>query len=321
MIDGELSLTDAIAASLPAFGGKATNMAAMTLIGDPVPTAPCFGVPMYWYDKHMRDNGLWERYDALTQEPDWGEPQARAEHLQAFMEEVHAAPIDPELVSLVVDKVGDRFLRARARFRSSTNAEDLGNFTGAGLYTSNSGDWSEDGEDISDAIRTVWASVWGPRAWEEREYWGITHTDVGMALLVNPTFQDEQANGVAVTGNVFDTAGLEPAFYINVQQGEASVVIPEDGTTTDQLLYYYSLPGQPVVYIAHSNQVLEGETVLSNAELYELGTALDAIHRYFYPVYGTQGGFYAMDTEFKFTVSGSLMMKQARPYPGWSVNQ
>ncbi|MCB9745101.1 MAG: hypothetical protein H6740_21105 [Alphaproteobacteria bacterium] len=321
IIDPELPLGEALDLRLPAFGGKATNMAAMTLIGDPVPTPPCFAVPMKWYDAHMRDNGLWERYDELTQDPNWGDPRERAELLIGFMEEVESAPIDPDFVALLVDKVGDRFLRARARFRSSTNAEDLGNFTGAGLYTSNSGDWSEDGEDLAAAVRTVWASVWGPRAWEEREYWGISHTDVGMALLANPTFQDEQANGVAVTGNVFDTAGLEPAFYINVQQGEASVVIPEDGTTTDQLLYYYSLPGQPVVYIAHSNQVLEGETVLSNAELYELGTALDAIHRYFYEAYGAGGGFYAMDTEFKFTVSGNLVMKQARPYPGWSVQE
>ena len=122
---------------------------------------------------------------------------------------------------------------------------------------------------------------------------------------------------MAVTGNVFDTSGLEPAFYINAQVGENSVVLPAPGHTTDQILYYYNLPGQPVVYINHSNLIREGETVMSNAELYQLGTALNAIHNHFYEAYGTSGGFYAMDTEFK-VVDGQVVMKQARPYPGWN---
>jgi hypothetical protein len=138
-----------------------------------------------------------------------------------------------------------------------------------------------------------------------------------MALMSNPAFRGEDANGVAITANIYDTAGLEPAFYVNVQKGEDSVVIPEDGDTTDQLLYYYTLPAQPIVYIAHSNQVPDGTNVLSQAQLYELGTALDQIHKFFYEAYGVGGGFYAMDTEFKF-VDGHVVMKQARPYPGWS---
>jgi hypothetical protein len=80
------------------------------------------------------------------------------------------------------------------------------------------------------------------------------------------------------------------------------------------------MPGQPIVYIAHSNLVEDGETVLTEAQLYELGVALDAIHTYFYPAYGTSGGFYAMDTEFKF-VDGHVVIKQARPYPGWSSDE
>ena len=48
--------------------------------------------------------------------------------------------------------------------------------------------------------------------------------------------------------------------------GEYSVVKPDPGVTTDQVLYYYAMPGQPVVYIRRSNLVPEGETVLSTAE-------------------------------------------------------
>jgi hypothetical protein len=45
-----------------------------------------------------------------------------------------------------------------------------------------------------------------------------------MALLVHNSFVDEEANGVALTSNPFDTSGMVPGFYINIQVGEASVV-------------------------------------------------------------------------------------------------
>jgi hypothetical protein len=65
-----------------------------------------------------------------------------------------------------------------------------------------------------------------------------------------------------------------------------------------------------------------GKTVLSRAQVNELGAALTAIHAFFNPVYGpnTPDHFYGMDVEFKFdtTEDGSvgLFVKQARPYPG-----
>jgi hypothetical protein len=320
IIDQSLPLADALRARVPAFGGKGANMAAMMQVRDEVPLEDCFVTPMHYYNQHMEDHGLWLRYDELTRDPEWIDPRRRAELLEGLQAEIEAAPMDPDALALILDHIDRNFAREKMRFRSSTNAEDLGNFTGAGLYTSKSGEWDATGADIEDAVKGVWASAWNPRAWEEREYWGIDHTRVGMALLSQPTFDDEDAGGVAVTGNVFDTSGLEPAFYINAQVGENSVVLPAPGHTTDQLLYYYNLPGQPVVYIAHSNLIRAGETVLSSAELYELGGALDAIHRFFYEAYGTGGGFYAMDTEFK-VVDGRVIMKQARPYPGWSASE
>jgi len=166
--------------------------------------------------------------------------------------------------------------------------------------------------------------VWSYRAFDEREYYSINHLDIGMALLCHRGFPDEQANGVAVTGNIYDLAGLEPAFYVNVQLGEESVVFPEEGVTTDIYLHYWEQAGQPVVYLGHSSLVDEDETVLSHNQVYELGLALDALHDYFFEVYGGDG-FYAMDVEFKFdTPEGAdepqVFVKQARPYPGWNAN-
>ncbi|MFT5585059.1 MAG: hypothetical protein ACI9VR_002647 [Cognaticolwellia sp.] len=314
------TLSEALNLRVPAFGGKATHYGGLSLIPD-FPAPPAFAIPVYFYNKHMEDNGLWEVVDVmLADEAFLSDPNVRATQLEALQDAIKAAPVDPELLALLTTKIEEGpYGTTRMRFRSSTNAEDLGSFTGAGLYTSKTGDPSDPDKTIEDAIGKVWASVWGQRAYEERAYWGIDHTQVGMALLCHRSFPDEEANGVAITNNLFDTSGLEPAFYVNVQLGEASVVQPEAGVISDQFLYYFDLPNQPIVYLATSSLMPEGETVLTERQIYDLGVALKQVHTFFAPAYG-DSSFYAMDTEFKFDGEDGeepvLYLKQARPYPG-----
>lgn len=320
------TLAEAIDAAIPSLGAKATNFSALTMIGPEVPVPDnAFVVPMSWYDTFMTTNGFWTEVEALLADPTFQvDPTVRRAELEALQARMIAAPLDPAVVAAISDKVLSNMPdHPRVRFRSSTNSEDLGNFTGAGLYTSMSGNPLDPAEPVDLAMKTVWASVWNSRAYEERDWYGIDHRAVGMALLVHRSFPEEEANGVAITGNIFDTTGLEPAFYVNVQYGDYSVVLPDPNITTDQFLYYYDLPGQPIVYLGHSNLIPPDQTVLTATEIYELGTALAAIRAFFLPVYGTEGGFYAMDTEFKFEAPAggtpTLYMKQARPYPGWNA--
>jgi phosphoenolpyruvate synthase/pyruvate phosphate dikinase len=211
------------------------------------------------------------------------------------------------------------------RFRTSTNSEDLDGFPCAGCYESQTGD-PTNWDSVLDAVRKTWASIWLFRTFEERSFYGIDHHSVGMALLCHHNFPAEEANGVATTNNPFDTAGIEPAFYVNVQWGgDAEVVHPPAGVTSDSFLYFFDNPNQPITFIAHSNLIPDGESVLTTAQTYELGKALKAIHERFSPAYGPKAGnnqWYAMDVEFKFDDMDSadgephLFVKQARPYPG-----
>jgi len=317
-----MDLADALSANVPAFGGKGTHFGGLTLIeGLPVPEG--FVVPVYWYDRFMKTHGLWDVVDEMLADPDFqGSVQVRDTMLAELRALIQQAELESEFMDALTAELEEDHPGQRMRFRSSTNAEDVAGFNGAGLYTSQSGELGNTADPVEDAVRAVWASVWNFRAYEEREYFGIEHTDIGMALLCHHSFPDEEANGVAITANVYDTSGLEPAFYINVQEGEESVVAPEPDVTTDQFLYYFELPGQPIVFIQHSSLVPEGETVLTTAETYELGVGLQAIHDFFLPVYGASGGFYGMDVEFKFDDLDSgetptLWVKQARPYPGF----
>jgi hypothetical protein len=329
------SLSDGISRAIPAFGAKATNYGALAVaqklgvfsalpqIDTPGPLAPAFGVPMFYYDQFMRENGLYERMKELMSEATWADPDAREKALDEFKDELRAAPIRKEVVDQVIARAEELFPGEDIRFRSSTNAEDLGQFTGAGLYDSETGKPAIPGDErdsVAWAIKKVWSQVWNPRAYQERDYFSMNHLDVGMALLVHANFPEEEAQGVALTNNPFDPSGLEPAFYVNGQVGNQDVVTPDRGVTPDSYLQYFNSPGQPVVYTQHSTLVPAGQTVLSESQTLRLGVALDAIHKYFFSAYGSKGGWYALEVDWKFDDKFSpgsprLFIKQARPYP------
>ena len=320
------ALAAALAKAIPAYGGKASHYAMFTHMGDDFPAPRAFAIPIYYYWQHMESHGLNAQVAAMLADPEFqGDRVVRDTKLSELRDAIKTAPLDAELLAAVETKMATEFPGLRMRFRSSTNAEDLDGFTGAGLYTSKSGALDDPERPVANAIRSVWASIWRFKAYDEREYRSIDHAAVGMALLCHHSFPNEEANGVAFTANIFDTSGLEPGFYINVQAGESSVVLPEPGTTTDQLIYQYYAPGQPVVFLSHSNLIEDGERVLTNAQLFELGWALDTIHRFFRPLYGPPVDdplrFYAMDIEFKLDDDWSdgpkIWVKQARPAPSW----
>ncbi|QRO01604.1 hypothetical protein JRI60_22565 [Archangium violaceum] len=323
VVEGSGSLRDAIKAAIPAFGGKAAHYSVM--VNTPgLPIRKAFTIPAYYYVQFMEENGFYARMDQLLADPEFqAKPEVRDARLKEFRKAMEAAPVNATFQSMLKAKLATDYPGLTMRFRTSTNSEDLEGFPCAGCYESHTGDPS-DWEDVLDAIRETWASIWLFRTFEERAYNGIDHKAVVMALLVHHNFPDEEANGVALTANPFDPSGLQPGLYVNVQAGgDAEVVHPPPGITSDQFIYEFHQPGLPITYLSHSNLVAEGETVLTPAQVFELGQALDRIHERFSPAYGPKAGntgWYAMDVEFKFDgepgQTPTLTVKQARPHPG-----
>ena len=72
--------------------------------------------------------------------------------------------------------------------RSSANGEDLGDFAGAGLYESK---LNIPMQDLAEAVRSVWASLWTRRAAESRRAAGVPHEQAHMAVLVQEFLSPE----------------------------------------------------------------------------------------------------------------------------------
>lgn len=309
-------------ADIPSIGGKAAHYGALRDLaagGAPIRIRDALAVPVVFYRDFLAAHGFDARIAAMLADPGFrGDGNVRRAMLDALRADMIAAPLDPAALAAVEDAITAAFPATRMKLRSSTNAEDLAHHTGAGLYESASAQPGDPARPVDRALKTVWASVWNVRAFEERDYAGIDHLGVAMAVLVTPSFPDEDANGVAITANIYDpAAGGEDGFFVNAQLGEASVVQPSPGVTADSLLYYHFHVGQPATYYTRSNLVPPGTSVLTRTQLFDLGQALAAIRDGFDDVYDPPPGhgYLPMDVEWKLD-DGVIWIKQARPYPG-----
>jgi pyruvate, water dikinase len=217
--------------------------------------------------------------------------------------------VDAELGATLDARVTEVFGPSKVRLRSSTNAEDLPGFSGAGLYESLSA-YGSGPERASARIREVWASVWTFRAFEERQFWNIDHRALRMALAVNVAVDDEVVNGVLITQNLANPAS--PGFYVNVQAGEVEVTNPPSGAIAE-VFSIIAAPKQGFQVVRQRFSSLSpGRPLLDDAEIAHLATAASQVEQHFASLYPERP---PLDLEFKFHgPERRLLIKQARPY-------
>ncbi len=340
----EVGFHDALAA-----GVKAANLAELhQLLPEIAPDG--FVVPFFYYDQFMsapvtegglcrdaeedcRDEGrptpvcgavadfcvTWEREEAslydyvdllLADGTFAGDTVYREAALDGLRYLIHHVPVSGELAELLDGQVSAVFGTGTVRLRSSTNAEDLPDFSGAGLYRSVSAE--VDDRRPSSRIRKVWGSVFNFRAFEERTYWNIDHRTVRMAVAVHRSFPDEAANGVVITQNISDPAVA--GYYVNVQLGEESVTNPTDGSLPEIFVVLRASGGREVVRLRYSS-LSPAAPIMTPAEVEALFRAVQTIQHHFAALYGADAGTLALDLEFKLHGPGrQLIIKQVRPY-------
>ena len=316
-----LTLDRLRAKDVVAYGAKAANLGEI-VHGKPqgfvVPAG--FGVPIAWYDAHLQAAGLDRKVQAMLQEPRFKQDAAyRKRALTELRAAIIAAPVDAAFRDQLAQALGQLTGAEPGRgvfVRSSTNAEDLPGFSGAGLYDTVPNAKGTDA--VIDAIKVVWASVWNLRAYEERELYRIDHTRVFGAVLVQLGV-DATAAGVLVTAHPTDPTE-KTVYTINAKSGLGLRVV-EGKKVPESLLYDYYNHGLRVLSRSDEDTMLvfdgkggvrevpnpnKGKPILTNPRAIQLGTAARRITRLFPPDR-------PLDIEWLFE-GDTLNIVQARPY-------
>ncbi|HWU86819.1 MAG TPA: PEP/pyruvate-binding domain-containing protein, partial [Kofleriaceae bacterium] len=226
------------------WGTKAANLGEIVtanLRGVNVPEG--FGVPIYYYAQHMKRNGLEVKVEALLREPRFKTDAVwRKQALEELREAIKAAPMDPVALDAIYKRVRVRLGGKGVFVRSSTNAEDLPGFNGAGLYDTVPNVVGK--KAIGEAIKVVWASVWTLRAVDEREAFGIDHRQVFGAVLIQVGV-DATAAGVLVTKNLYDPTDAN-SFTINAKWGLGMRVV-EGQRIPEQIIFDPTNDGTKII--------------------------------------------------------------------------
>ena len=308
-----VDMCDVGTAELGAVGAKAAQLGEVCRLRGDVHTPGGFVLPTTLYVDHLVASHTDQTIRQMLADPTFrGDRAIREQRLAALRTSLANAPIDPGLLRLVRAKLRT-FPSGRVIFRSSTNAEDLPGFNGAGLYESVVVPAGADDAAVSQAIRRVWASVWTLRGFEERDWFRIDQTAVAMAVLVQPFVPRAVANGVAITRNPFNEG--RPAVFINVQVMGGSVTGARNDVPEQHLVYTYS--EQLEDEILGTSTLTNGAPVMTTVEVERLTRILQSLHATLTPNYGTNAN--AVDVEFLIAdaVGGGprdIVIVQARPY-------
>ncbi|MCA1626589.1 MAG: PEP/pyruvate-binding domain-containing protein, partial [Acidobacteria bacterium] len=198
--------------------------------------------------------------------------------------------------------------------RSSTNAEDLPNFNGAGLY-STVPNVRDDGQ-LIEAIKTVWASVWNFEAYEARERAGIDHAKVYPAVLIQEGINAD-SSGVMITTDPYDDEQKD-AIYISAKRG-LGIKVVEGKKIAEQIIYRPKALAVQILTRSDEDSLLtfdeaggvkeipiNGERiVLTDAVIRRLARAAAQVERLF--------GGKVQDIEWVYQ-RGQIYIVQSRPY-------
>jgi hypothetical protein len=226
------------------YGAKTANLGEIRSAGlDDVNIPDGFGVPLFYYARHMKQNGLDAKVEALLTDERFTKDAAwRKAELEALRKAIVEAPIDPEVLDMLYKRVRVKLGGKGVFVRSSTNAEDLPGFNGAGLYDTVPNVKGK--KALGEAVKTVWASLWNLRAVDERTAFGIDHRQVYAGVMIQVGV-NATAAGVLVSTNLYDPRD-DDGFTINAKWGLGMRVV-EGQKVPEQIVFDATNDGTKII--------------------------------------------------------------------------
>ncbi|MDR6416995.1 PEP/pyruvate-binding domain-containing protein [Pseudarthrobacter sulfonivorans] len=208
-------------ASLATAGGKAVNLGRLAAADFPVPPGFCLTTAAYRQAAPTEMDAIAARLDGAEsvdvagglQEPDRNGLSWRGREMMA------AAPVPPDVEAAIRDAYATMGSGPVA-VRSSATAEDLPFASFAGQQDSFMDVVGADA--VVEAVRRCWASLWTDRAVAYRTTNGISHREVGLAVVVQRMVRADTA-GVLFTAN--PVTGTRTQTVIDASQGPGQAVV------------------------------------------------------------------------------------------------
>ena len=222
-----------------AYGAKAVNLGeirAAKLTGFEVP--PGFGVPYRYYARHLEAAKLDAKIAAVLADPAFAKSGAvRKKKLAELKQAIIDAPAPDELRTQVTAALAALpGADAGVFVRSSGNAEDLDDFSGAGLYDTVPNMRGVDA--VLGAIKQVWGSTFNYVAFEDRQRAGIDPTKVYSAVLIQIGVPATAA-GVLVTQHPTDPTD-DKNYTINAKSGLGMSVVDGKKVPESLIVSWYN---------------------------------------------------------------------------------
>lgn len=269
---------------------------------------PGFAIPFSFYQEHVISSAADEFIDQVAQAV-LDSPGMVPQLLATIRQRILSAPVSNELLGQILQQIDGRLKQqhrveeqtVKLRFRSSSNAEDNQDFSGAGLYESHFAFFTYDnpfGDTRSQqmtemgraalAIKKVWASVWKPEAFWARERAGLAQDSVRMGILVHPSYRKEESTGVIYYYGKDDIEMAAHEGNENVQNPSIAGLTPELHRFLDE-----THERDPSSCFA-----LSGEEVLSKNDRKKMMRLLEVVVPKFRELYAEEGVI-GVDVEFK----------------------
>lgn len=301
------------------YGAKAANLGEIINARVPGIIVPDgYSVPFHFHDEFMKQHGFNEEIENLMEDLEFvHNPRHRRQKLDEFRKKIESAKMDPALERQITAKWRTQLGSRPVFVRSSSNAEDLPNFSGAGLYSSVFN--VKTSANLINGVKKVWASLWKFEAYEARVRNYVDQKKIYMSALIQVGV-DMQKGGVLITKDPFEKEKTN-SVYISAVCGHNSRVVNNSGLP-EQIMY--SRKSNSIAVITKSDQEnslrfdaagdLKQVTdkcanpqgrVLTDVQARSLATAAVRIEKIF--------GKGAQDIEWGIML-GRLYIVQSRPY-------
>jgi len=177
-------------------GGKAANLGRLARAGFAVPTG--FTITTEAHAEFLAVNALPNRISPLVRSLDYGDAEALESGTQRIREFIMHSPLPEALAGQIIEGYRAFGGEPYVAVRSSGTAEDLAKASFAGLHDTFLDVRGE--QELLDAVRRCWASMWTARATVYRQRGGFDHGTARVAVVVQRMVPAE-VSGVMFTAN------------------------------------------------------------------------------------------------------------------------